>query len=279
MWLIFKRALVILLLLIFSFIFFIVRITNLQFKDIDPNNPPRFITSNFMDIDNIFIISKYRSCIGHSAEANGEKCRSMRHIFGGQNEPSSQFSSADNKWEKIHNRPTIDNSFNIYAPIDGLITDVTRTNYKDFDENRPNGIGGTIIIRSLKYPGYFVRIDSVFPDENLKFIHKVKSGDKIGVICKQCPGEINVGYNYIGGERGISFFAAMNDDVFAQFQKRGMKSRDDAIITKEYRDSHPFKCADPNNETSEIIDNPEMHDLFFSYVVLSGYLIPPSDKE
>lgn len=257
---------------------FIVWIQQIQLKDIDPEHPPPFIEANFMDINDIYIISKYRSGVGHSAQGNGEVCRSMRHIFGGQNDPSAAFTDMDDKWNKIHTRPTPENSLNIYAPVTGRIIDLTRVDYKEYSDKRPNGIGGTIVIMSDKFPGFYARIDSVFPDLNLKPLSHVTAGQKIGIICKQCPGEIVVGYHYIGGERLVSYFAAMNDSVFAEYQKRGMKSRDEAIITKAYRDAHPFTCADPKNETSEIVDNPEMHDFKFSHVVLSGYIYPEENK-
>ena len=46
-------------------------------------------------------------------------------------------------------------------------------------------------------------------------------------------------------ERGVllSYFETMTDAVFAEYQARGVVSRESAIITREQRDADPVPCA------------------------------------
>lgn len=260
-------------LLILFFIILVCYFHNLTFVSIDYDSPPKFIEADFIDLSKIYTISKYRSSEGHSTDDSVEKCRSLRHIFGSQGE-GDEFTDMEDKWNKIHNRPSPEDSISIYAPVTGWVTDVFESSHlKD-----KQGIAGTIIIRPDNAQGFEVRIDSVFVDPGIHAFMRVKAGDKIGVICTLCPGEISIGYNSIFGRRAVSYVAALSDAVFAEYQKRGMKTREEAIISREYRDAHPFTCADPKNETSEILDNPEMKDMDLSYVVLSGYRYPSNKK-
>src|SRR6266550_2197475 len=48
---------------------------------IDKNNLPKFIQANFIDLDKIFSISKFRSAAGHSFAGGSETCRSMKHYI------------------------------------------------------------------------------------------------------------------------------------------------------------------------------------------------------
>ena len=268
-----KRIGIIIGTLIFLFILFLIYLHPFAIKQIDYDHPPKFIQSDFIDLSKIYIISKYRSSIGHSTDDSVEKCLSLRHIYGDPH-GSEEFTDGDKKWELIHNRPAPHDSIDIYAPVDGLITDISSSSHiKD-----KQGIAGTIIIKPDNAPGFDVRIDSVFINSNIRNLMRVKAGDKVGVICTRCPGEITVEYNYLFGRRAVSFISALSDQVFADYQKRGLKNREDAIISKVYRDAHPFSCLDPKNETSTIIDNPEMQNTDISFVTLNGYKFPENQK-
>jgi hypothetical protein len=259
--------------LFFLFILLLIYLHPFAIKQIDYDNPPKFIQADYIDLSKIYIISKYRSSVGHSTDDSVEKCLSLRHIYGDPH-GSEEFTDSEKKWSLIHNRPDPQNAIDIYAPVDGLITDTSSSSH----EKDKQGIAGTIVIKPDNAPGFDVRIDSVFINPNIRSLMRIKAGEKIGVICTRCPGEITVEYNYIFGRRAVSYFSVLSDQVFTDYQKRGMKSRDEAIITKAYRDAHPFTCADPKNETSEILDNPEMHDFKFSNVALSGYYYPEEIK-
>jgi hypothetical protein len=252
--------------LFFLFILLLIYLHPFAIKQIDYDHPPKFIQADYIDLSKIYIISKYRSSVGHSIDDSVEKCLSLRHIYGDPH-GSGEFTDGEKKWSLIHNRPDPQNSIDIYAPVDGLITDTSSSSH----EKDKQGIGGTIVIKPDNAPGFDVRIDSVFINPNIRSLMRVKAGEKIGVICTRCPGEVTVEYNYIFGRRAVSYISVLSDQVFADYQKRGLKNREDAIIPKEYRDAHPFTCEDPKNETSTILNNPEMQNTSASYVTLNGY--------
>lgn len=179
-------------LIICSFVIFLAYLHQLIFTPGDYDHPPKFIEADYIDLTKINTISKYRSAIGHSTDDSVEKCVSLRHIFGWQG-TVTEFTNAEEKWEVLHTRPTPENSINIFAPVNGLVVDVFSSSHlKD-----KQGFGGAIVIRPDNAPGYMVRIDSLFIEPGIRFLTRVKAGDKIGVICRQCPGEISIGYNYI----------------------------------------------------------------------------------
>src|SRR5437868_305990 len=45
------------------------------------NKVPKIVTANFIDLDRVYAISRYRSGAGHDYSVNGETCRSMKHYF------------------------------------------------------------------------------------------------------------------------------------------------------------------------------------------------------
>lgn len=52
-----------------------------------------------------------------------------------------------------------------------------------------------------------------------------------------------------GGQ--LSYFETMTDEVFAEYQARGIVSRESAIITKEERDADPVPCVAQMQFTDE----------------------------
>jgi hypothetical protein len=267
-----KWILLIILLAVISVIAFLISLQDFQLTDNDREHPPQFIEADFIDLSKVYTISKYRSGMGHSTDDSVEKCRSLRHIYGGQND--ADLGTAEDKWEKIRFEPDAQNSIDIYAPVTGMIVDLSPRRYET-----KQGIGQTIVIKPDKAAGYKVRMDSIFLNQNLKPLQRVKAGQKIGVVCTHCPAEIYVYYSTLKGERSISYIMALPDQIFAAYQARGLMKREDAVISREYRDAHPFTCADPKDQTSEILDHPEMHDLTSSMVILSGYNLPKDDKK
>ena len=49
--------------------------------DLDRLGVPRFVNTNYIDLENIFQISKFRSSAGHDYSDDIERCRSMKHYF------------------------------------------------------------------------------------------------------------------------------------------------------------------------------------------------------
>jgi len=242
---------------------FIVYLQCPQLKLIDTVHPPQFIEADFIDLNKVYTISKFRSGIGHSIEDSVEKCVSLRHIYGGGGE---EFANAEEKWNVIKDAPAAQDSIDIYAPVSGMIIDRS-----EIDLENTEGVGQNVVIRPDRYPGFKVRIDSIFLDDSVKRLGHVDAGQKIGVVCTRCPAEIFVSYTYLFGVRAVSYISALPDSVFAEYQKRGLQDREDATIPREYRDAHPFECEDPGDQTSTLVHAAEMDDMAFSHVLLSGY--------
>lgn len=267
-----RRLFVTMGIMVVGFISILVFLQDFKFTKNDKDNPPKFIEADFIDLSKVYSFSKFRSGIGHSTDDSEEKCRSLRHIYGGQE--SGKYKNAEEKWKSIRFQPDAANSIDIYSPVNGRVVDLSGRRY-----DNENGVGQTIVIKPDNAPGYKVRMDSIFLDADIKLLMKLKAGQKIGVVCTSCPAEIYVYYSYIKGERAVSYISALSDKVFAGYQARGLKNREDAIISREFRDAHPFTCEDPTNRTSTILNHPEMGDITTSFVILDGYKLLENDKE
>lgn len=237
--------------LIFLLILFVVS----QFA---PDKPPEdfLITHNFVDLSQIHRFSKYRSCVGHQTidQYSDEPISNMQHY--------------------INAVPEIDpGQIKIFAPFDGYVLG-------DAPFTMTDGI--TIIPKSgiSWWPFNQWRINfphtHVLPEFQNPPIHKVKAGDVIGYVNSlDRYGQRNFGTQVRMGVIAIppmfkngngepfkkldSVFNHMTDEVFAEYQEAipGLQSREDMIITKEYRLTHQckFKEGGPNFN-----DNPPYFD-------------------
>lgn len=219
---------------------------------------PKFIQADFIDLDKIYSISKFRSGSGHDFSSSGEKCRSMKHYFNTQD--TREKLTLFDRNNGLPPKPDGANDINIYSPVDGEIVDVQ-------SDQMP--IGKQIHIRPKSNPDYTVRLFHIYLDNNLKKGSSVTAGQKIGVISQYQNTDIAI----MGGGFGrnfISYFDVMPDNVFAIYQKRGVKSRDELIISKEARDADPLQC----NEEMFVREknNTDPRDFIF----LSGFISPNS---
>ena len=83
---------------------------------------PQFVTHDYIDLDKITYITKFRSGSGHDYSDDYESCRNMKHYF--------QPNVTD--WSSV----------NIYSPVDGTIIDLEDSN------------GIRVTIQSSAYPAY-----------------------------------------------------------------------------------------------------------------------------
>lgn len=229
--------------------FFVFRLAP---SNVDENNLPKIIQADFVDLDKIVTISKFRSSVGHDFSSGGETCRSMKHYF------TPQFSSEDFKYHEQGLRPPPDPStaISIYSPIDGTIVQLS---------GDQNDFGKQIYIRSKHHPNYMIRLFHIYPEPGITKGSKVTAGQKIGSISKSQNTDIAV---QAGGFRGqfVSYFQVMPDDIFAKYQARGVKSRADLIITKEYRAAQPLEC-----HGEQFAKHYESDPNFNEEIYLSGY--------
>lgn len=216
-------------------------------------NLPRFIQADFIDLDRIYSISKFRSGAGHDFSSNGERCRSMKHYFNTQDTREKMLSYERNNG--IPPKPDGINDINIYSPVDGEVIAVQR-------EQMP--IGEQVHIRSEDYPDYIVRLFHIFLDSGIKKGSKVGAGQKIGVISQYQNTDIAIS---LGAFRNnfVSYFDVLPESIFAKYRERGVESREELIISKEERDASPLQC---NGEqfAGEKNDSDPRH-----FIFLSGY--------
>lgn len=230
-------------------------------KIIDPENPPKFIQADFVELDKVYNISKFRSGMGHDySYLSGETCRSMKHYFSSMDATQPVYKYEGLTIDKFP-APTVEKDVKIFSPVDGTL------NFSD---------------PSVSYNQELTVNPDSFPDIRIAFQHvqkapgvkkgKVKAGELIGLVLANQSFDLAIQTDVGGdGEKKIgyiSYFAAMPDSVFAKYQARGVKSRDDLIITKEYRDAHPFSCHD-----KEVFDKnyPQVDGRAAHIFDLSGY--------
>ena len=228
--------------------------------NVDTSNPDKFIQADFVDLSKIYSVSKYRSAEGHDFSGNGETCRSMKHYFAPQIDPTVQMPK-DSEGRSIPPQPDGVHDVDIFSPVDGEITNIAT-------ERLP--VGEQLYIRPDSAKDYTIRLFHVYKLGNIAKGTKVKAGEKIGVISGYSATDISV---EAGREKYVSYFQVMPDSVFANYQKRGATSRDDFIISKEYRDAHPVPC-NQDKHGDQSFHYPDGYDHEADQFRLSGYIKP-----
>lgn len=254
--------------LLLGFVLLIVPIlifvlTQITIVPIDGDNPPVFIQADFVQLDKIFAISKFRSGVGHDFSYNsGETCRSMKHYFTSIDIKQPNYKAQkleDIKWP----RPVEGTDVTIFSPVDGTITYI-------YHDKKSGWNSDEIVVTPASHQHIRIRLMHVTPLPEIKWRTKVTAGQPIGlVLANQCF-DIVIESISIGKTTYISYFDAMPDSIFAKYQARGIISRDDLIISKEERDSNPLECNVKSGEFAKnYADGQEGEKQNMNY--LSGY--------
>ncbi len=181
--------------------------------DIDTYGIPKFVNTNYIELDKIYRISRFRSSVGHDYADNFESCRSMKHYF----EPKGTVD-----WSTVK----------IYSPIDGAVSRV-------FEE----WAGTQVQIRSNSHPAFFFIIFHISLADSLPIGTAIAEGQQLGThIGPQTMSDIAVGVNTPHGWKLIPYFEVMTDSLFQIYRSRGVVSRETLIISKEARDSDTLRC-------------------------------------
>jgi len=216
------------------------------------NTSSPFIQADFIDLDKIFSVSKFRSGSGHDFSGNGEKCRSMKHYF------APNWSQAGESLRQANNGmppgPNGKTDINIYSPVDGTITGIQA-------EKSP--IGEQIYIQPNLAKDYTIRLFHVYKNAGIAKGSVLKAGQKIGVIGQYSSTDIAV---QKGRNNFISYFDVMPDSIFATYIARGVTSKNDLILSKAQRDANPLQCSGEN-----FAKNYDSDPSSGNYVFLSGY--------
>lgn len=181
--------------------------------DINTLGAPLFISTDYIELDKISRISKFRSSFGHSYTDHFETCRSMKHYYKPDN-------AVD--WTRVK----------IFAPIDGTVSRV------DSDSD-----GSQFHITSDEYPAFTVILFHVNLTRTWQAGDRVSEGNQLGThIGPQTMSDIAVSVNTPGGWKLISYFSVMTDTLFQAYQSRGVNRRENIIISQAARDGDPLTC-------------------------------------
>lgn len=194
---------------------------------IDPNDEiPKFVNVNYIELNKIERISKFRSSVGHDYSDDFESCRSMKHYY-------APYDSLD--W----------NTIRIYSPVAGKVSRI-------FDE----WAGTQVQIDSDEHPSFTFIIFHIDLESPLKVGDKLAEGQLLGThIGNQTTSDIAVGVNTTKGYKLVSYFELMTDSLFAAYEARGMSSCSDAIISKELRDANPLTCDGESFTSEDTLEN------------------------
>lgn len=242
-----------------------------------PEKPPQdfLITHNFIDLQPFDRLSKYRACAGHQTipQYTDEPVSNMQHYIPLR-------ADADPSQVKI------------YAPFDGYI--LGNAPFTLVDE------GVTMVPKSgvpwwpFSQWRFAMNHTHVLPQYQDPPIHFVKAGTHVGYVNsldryreRNKGTQVRVGVTAIppmfkngNGEpykKLDSVFHYMADDVFAEYQAAmpGVHSREDMIIPRSWRESHPcefigdgpnFALSRGSNEAKPL----EEQDVYFGVGVIDA---------
>lgn len=208
---------------------YIFNLMHMSFTTIDADNPPQFIQSNVVDLDKVTMISKFRSGAGHDhSSGSDEACRSMKHYFYNVG-PGERLLSKEQLADPIEGKDRI-----IMSPVDGKIDRIERGDRRLNDE---------ITIIANSQPDIRIRLQHVTPLTSIK-TEPVTAGQPVGVAGQSFDLVLERLIFPTMKTQYISYFAAMPDKVFAEYQSNGVKNRNELIITRAQRDAQPLQCGD-----------------------------------
>lgn len=188
--------------------------------------PPKFIVVNYIELDKIERISKFRSGIGHDYSDDSESCRSMKHYF--------QPKSAVN-WSLVK----------IFSPVDGKVVRI-------FDE----WAGTQVQIQPKTMQSCTIIIFHIALQKPLIVGDSVSAGQLLGMhIGSQTMSDIAVGFSLQNKWRLFSYFDVISDSLFQQYTAKVISSRAQCIISKEARDADSLKCSGETFSSSGILEN------------------------
>ncbi|MBN2542116.1 hypothetical protein JXI42_04560 [bacterium] len=180
---------------------------------------PPFVNVNYIELDKIHKISKFRSAVGHDYSDGFEDCRSMKHYFCPE---SGEPGESHPEWSTVK----------IYSPVDGVVTNV-------FQE----WAGTQVRIKSQEQPDCFFIIFHIDLMESLSIGETLSAGQQLGThIGSQTMSDIAVGVDKGDGWKLISYFEVVTDSIFNEYQARGVTSRSSLIISEEERDADSLTC-------------------------------------
>jgi hypothetical protein len=184
--------------------------------------PPKFCTSDFVNLDKISQISVFRSFEGHDYSDDYEHNLSMKHYF-------TAYSTVD--------------SVEIYSPTKGTITQISQ---------EQNGVGYQVQITPAGYSEYRIIIFHLNVTSGLAVGDAVEAGQQIGTTANITSESLDIAVMRPGlFTKNFSYFDAMTDDVFAHYHARGVTDRSEMIRSaqeaKEMSSTYSFSNPPAND--------------------------------
>lgn len=189
---------------------------------------PRFVNTDFTELDKIEEISLFRSSAGHDYSDWCESCRSMKHYFA-PFEPHR-----------------VNGDVEVFSPVVGTIVSIRNAGHGASEGNENKEIR----IRAARHPDVSFILFHIDLVEGLAEGATVQDGDRIGTARLEYPDlgeiahdfDIAVRYHTLSGDRLVSWFDVITDELFASYEGRGASTRADFILTAEARDADPLAC-------------------------------------
>jgi len=203
--------------------------------DIEAFGIPLFISADCIELSKMEKVSKFRSGHGFDYSDDFETCRSMKHSFAlrpGENPAACQ----------------------IFAPFNGTVIG----SLEDW-EGTTLWKGTTIGFQPDSFKAFWVLIFHVNLDSSLQVGDHVNAGQILGKPEKEDGGTtIAVWVHTPGGDKLLSYFQVISNNIFALYQQRGFFSREAATISRQKRDANPLTCLG-----EEIINTGTLSNWFF----------------
>ncbi len=181
---------------------------------------PQFVGENYISLENLVLISRFRSSVGHSSDANGtipgETCQSMKHYF--------QFR------DPATGIPTSSISREVFSPVDGTLKSVDRES---------NGNGLQLNIQPTAQPAFGIILFHVAPSAGIAAGARLTAGQVLGTVTES---DVSVTVFTPQGFRIVSWFEVITAAVFQGYRVRGVAAREDPIISRAARDADPLTC-------------------------------------
>lgn len=202
--------------------------------DMDALGIPKFVSTVYIDLNKITQISRYNSNAGHDYSDSTQ--------FGRDGYKPPPTNVIDHCASMKHYFIAPDASAQIYAPVSGRIT-------RMFDEP----IGGTQIqITADDQPAFTFTMFHVELNAPFAEGDHLEAGQTIGHHTgTQTWSDIAVFVRTPRGNHLISYFETMTDEVFEIFRARGIESREQMLVSREYRAANPaFSCLGRTNDAA-----------------------------
>ena len=160
--------------------------------NVEEQGIPRFVKTDYIELEKIYRISKFRSSVGHDYSDSFESCRSMKHYFM--------------PWENI-NWATV----KIYSPVSGTVKKV---------DQELEGI--QLHIEFDEYPAFRFKIFHINMAKQYKAGDKVAEGEQLGTqFSSNTYSDIAVSVREGAfKERLVSYFDVMTDNLFLNYMEK-----------------------------------------------------------